>query len=126
MLWVEVFCGGPGQIRTADLRFRKPSLYPSELQGLLRKSTSLHSKRTLHIFRAPRKLSTSPRLPPSHPYFAISQIQKTRENTFMNNESVINVLEDLIQTNRDSQNGYRDAAEHVKTPELRNFFNQQS
>src|SRR5215469_16300180 len=25
--------GGPGQIRTADLRFRKPSLYPSELQG---------------------------------------------------------------------------------------------
>ena len=26
--------GGPGQIRTADLRFRKPSLYPSELQGL--------------------------------------------------------------------------------------------
>jgi uncharacterized protein (TIGR02284 family) len=44
----------------------------------------------------------------------------------MNNESVINVLEDLIQTNRDSQNGYRDAAEHVKNPELRNFFNQQS
>jgi hypothetical protein len=25
--------GGPGQIRTADLRFRKPSLYPTELQG---------------------------------------------------------------------------------------------
>ena len=26
-------CGGPGQSRTADLRFRKPLLYPSELRG---------------------------------------------------------------------------------------------
>jgi integrase len=26
--------GGPGRSRTADLRFRKPSLYPSELRGL--------------------------------------------------------------------------------------------
>src|SRR5664280_1443529 len=25
--------GSPGQSRTADLRFRKPLLYPSELQG---------------------------------------------------------------------------------------------
>lgn len=25
--------GVPGQIRTADTRFRKPVLYPSELQG---------------------------------------------------------------------------------------------
>ena len=25
--------GGPGQIRTADTRFRKPLLYPSELRG---------------------------------------------------------------------------------------------
>jgi hypothetical protein len=25
--------GGPGQSRTADQRFRKPLLYPSELQG---------------------------------------------------------------------------------------------
>ena len=25
--------GDPGKIRTSDLRFRKPSLYPSELQG---------------------------------------------------------------------------------------------
>ena len=44
----------------------------------------------------------------------------------MNNESVISVLDDLIETNRDGQDGYRDAAEHVKDPELRNFFNQQS
>ena len=27
--------GGPGQSRTADQRFRKPLLYPSELQGQL-------------------------------------------------------------------------------------------
>jgi hypothetical protein len=26
-------CGGPAVIRTRDLRFRKPLLYPSELQG---------------------------------------------------------------------------------------------
>jgi uncharacterized protein (TIGR02284 family) len=44
----------------------------------------------------------------------------------MTNESVINVLEELIETSRDGQNGYRDAAEHVKDPELRSFFNQQS
>lgn len=25
--------GDPGKIRTSDLRFRKPSLYPPELQG---------------------------------------------------------------------------------------------
>src|SRR5579885_2857464 len=30
----EAFSGGPGRSRTADLRFRKPSLYPSELRGL--------------------------------------------------------------------------------------------
>jgi hypothetical protein len=28
-------CGDPGLIRTADLRFRKPMLYPSELRGHL-------------------------------------------------------------------------------------------
>jgi hypothetical protein len=30
---VSMFSGDPGKIRTSDLRFRKPSLYPSELQG---------------------------------------------------------------------------------------------
>src|SRR4051812_605079 len=29
----NVLDGGPGQSRTADQRFRKPLLYPSELQG---------------------------------------------------------------------------------------------
>jgi uncharacterized protein (TIGR02284 family) len=42
------------------------------------------------------------------------------------NEKVIHVLEKLIETCRDSQNGYRDAAEHTKSPQLRQFFNQQS
>jgi uncharacterized protein (TIGR02284 family) len=41
-------------------------------------------------------------------------------------DHVISVLEKLIETNRDSQNGYRDAAENVKDPELRAFFNQES
>jgi hypothetical protein len=30
---VRIVHGGPGQSRTADQRFRKPLLYPSELQG---------------------------------------------------------------------------------------------
>src|ERR1700761_7161223 len=30
--------GGPGQSRTADQRFRKPLLYPSELQGHIARS----------------------------------------------------------------------------------------
>jgi uncharacterized protein (TIGR02284 family) len=38
----------------------------------------------------------------------------------------IDLLEKLIETCRDSQNGYRDAAEHVTDPEVRSFFNQQS
>lgn len=44
----------------------------------------------------------------------------------IDNDHVIGVLEKLIQTCRDGQEGYRDAAEHVKSVELRNFFNQQS
>jgi uncharacterized protein (TIGR02284 family) len=38
----------------------------------------------------------------------------------------IEVLEKLIETCRDGQNGYRDAAEHIKNPEIRSWFNQQS
>ena len=44
----------------------------------------------------------------------------------IDNDHVINVLEKLIETCRDGQEGYRDAAEHVKSAELRNFFNQQT
>ena len=41
-------------------------------------------------------------------------------------EDAIATLEQLIETCRDGQNGYRDAAEHIKNPEIRNWFNQQS
>ena len=34
-LSVSYVYGDPGKIRTSDLRFRKPSLYPPELQGRL-------------------------------------------------------------------------------------------
>jgi uncharacterized protein (TIGR02284 family) len=44
----------------------------------------------------------------------------------IDHKEVIDVLEDLIQTNRNGQNGYRDAAEHVTDSELRAFFNEQS
>jgi len=41
-------------------------------------------------------------------------------------DDTIGTLEHLIETCRDGQNGYRDAAEHIKNPEIRNWFNQQS
>ena len=33
--------GGPGRSRTADLRFRKPTLYPSELRGHFRRNYNI-------------------------------------------------------------------------------------
>jgi uncharacterized protein (TIGR02284 family) len=44
----------------------------------------------------------------------------------IDNDHVISVLEKLTELCRDGQEGYRDAAEHVKSPELRNLFNQVS
>jgi uncharacterized protein (TIGR02284 family) len=44
----------------------------------------------------------------------------------IDNDHVISVLENLIETCRDGQNGYRECAEHVKDLELRKFFNEVS
>jgi uncharacterized protein (TIGR02284 family) len=44
----------------------------------------------------------------------------------MNTKKVVSMLEELVETCRDGQNGYRDAAEHVTDSNLRHFFNQQS
>jgi uncharacterized protein (TIGR02284 family) len=41
-------------------------------------------------------------------------------------DDTISTLEQLTETCRDGQNGYRGAAEHVKDTGLRNWFNQQS
>ncbi len=40
--------------------------------------------------------------------------------------NTLDIVEDLIQTCHDGEQGYRSAAEHAKDPELRNFFNRQS
>ena len=42
------------------------------------------------------------------------------------NQKLKGTLQDLIDTCRDGQNGYRDAAEHVTDANLRHFFNEQS
>ena len=42
----------------------------------------------------------------------------------IDNDDVISALEKLIQNCRDGQEIYRDAAEHVKAPDLRSLFNQ--
>ena len=43
----------------------------------------------------------------------------------MNNDKTLSVLEDLIETNKDGQKGYQDAAEHVKRADLKTYFNEQ-
>src|SRR4051812_30576087 len=43
-----------------------------------------------------------------------------------NQSDARNVIQDLIETSRDGQNGYRDAAEHVTETEIRSFFQEQS
>jgi len=42
------------------------------------------------------------------------------------NSEVLKTINDLIETCRDGQNGYRDAAEHVTDAKLKHFFNEQS
>jgi uncharacterized protein (TIGR02284 family) len=44
----------------------------------------------------------------------------------VDNDKVISCLNDLIETCRDGQNGFKEAAENVKSPELKDFFNQVS
>ena len=44
----------------------------------------------------------------------------------MDENNAINVVENLIETNKDAQKGYQDAAEHVKRPDLKSYFNEQS
>ena len=41
-------------------------------------------------------------------------------------EKVTSVVEKLIETCRDGQNGFREAAQHVKNPSIRELFNQLS
>ncbi|HYP29096.1 MAG TPA: PA2169 family four-helix-bundle protein [Blastocatellia bacterium] len=40
----------------------------------------------------------------------------------MDNDKVISTLNDLIETCRDGQNGFQEAADNVKNPELKEFF----
>src|SRR5436190_17289818 len=42
------------------------------------------------------------------------------------NSDALKTLHDLVAVCRDGQNGYRDAAEHVTDPKLKQFFNEQS
>jgi uncharacterized protein (TIGR02284 family) len=44
----------------------------------------------------------------------------------MDENNAINVVENLIETSKDGQKGYQDAAQHVKNPELKAYFNEQS
>jgi uncharacterized protein (TIGR02284 family) len=42
----------------------------------------------------------------------------------MDSKKTVSTLNDLIETCRDGQNGFKEAAENVKSPDLKSFFNQ--
>lgn len=44
----------------------------------------------------------------------------------MDQNDAISVVENLIETSKDGQKGYQDAAEHVKRPDLKSYFYEQS
>ena len=44
----------------------------------------------------------------------------------MDENNAVSVLKNLIETCKDGQKGYQDAAQHVKRSDLRNYFNEQS
>jgi uncharacterized protein (TIGR02284 family) len=44
----------------------------------------------------------------------------------MDENNTISVVENLIETCKDGQKGYQDAASHVKRSDLKTYFNQQS
>lgn len=44
----------------------------------------------------------------------------------MAENNVVSVLKNLIETCKDGQKGYQDAAQHVKRSDLRTYFNEQS
>ncbi|MEY2412432.1 MAG: hypothetical protein QOD84_1038 [Acidobacteriaceae bacterium] len=44
----------------------------------------------------------------------------------MDQNDTVNILGKLIETCRDGQKGYQDAAEHIKRPDLKTYFAQQS
>jgi uncharacterized protein (TIGR02284 family) len=41
-------------------------------------------------------------------------------------KNAIDIIQNLIETCRDGQNGFRDAAEHIKSPSIREIFNRHS
>jgi len=42
----------------------------------------------------------------------------------MDNEKIVSTLNELIETCRDGESGFKEAAENVKNPDLKSFFNQ--
>ncbi|HEY3974457.1 MAG TPA: PA2169 family four-helix-bundle protein [Candidatus Sulfotelmatobacter sp.] len=44
----------------------------------------------------------------------------------MDENNAISVIENLIETCKDGQKGYQDAAQHVKRSDLKTYFNEQS
>jgi uncharacterized protein (TIGR02284 family) len=52
--------------------------------------------------------------------------QQTSRRKIMDENNAISVVENLIETSKDGQKGYQDAAQHVKRTDLKTYFNEQS
>src|ERR1700680_282169 len=61
-------------------------------------------------------------MPPNLNCLRASKIQEA----MMNENNAISVLEKLIETCKDGQKGYLEAATHIKRSDLKTFFNEQS
>jgi uncharacterized protein (TIGR02284 family) len=48
------------------------------------------------------------------------------QEVIMDENNAVSVVEKLIETCRDGENGYKDAAEHSKRPDLQSYFREQS
>src|SRR5437588_12441479 len=44
----------------------------------------------------------------------------------MDENNAVSVLEELIETAKDGEKGYQDAAAHIKRPDLKSYFNEQA
>lgn len=54
------------------------------------------------------------------------QMQSTNPNTLIKDDEVVEVLNDLVETSKDGEYGFRVCAEHCKSAELKTVFERRS
>src|SRR5690349_4650534 len=86
------------------------------------------SRPTPHAPRPTSQLTPSTRAHILKSVGAVSVVLRTRTikggTHRMDNDKAVGTLNDLIETLRDGQNGFKEAAENAKDANLKTFFNQ--